>query len=75
MKGMDVYNLTTDSADPDTNVPDLLWTSLDQFNIMAVQLDAIFELGDLPILPSYIPLVQLGIKSASIEYKLYNSKY
>lgn len=69
-KAMDVYNVTTDSTDPGSDTPDVLWTNLLKFNTWNVDMQAVFEPGDLPYPPSYIPEVQLGIVSATIDYEL-----
>ncbi|XP_033761319.1 uncharacterized protein LOC117343114 [Pecten maximus] len=70
MKQMDVYNVTTDSTDPNSDIPDVLWTALLKFNMWTVDMQAVFEPGFLPLAPSYIPEVQLGIVTATINYEL-----
>ncbi|XP_060064515.1 uncharacterized protein LOC132544877 [Ylistrum balloti] len=69
-KQMDVYNVTTDSTNPDSDLPDILWTNLLKFNTWVVDMQAIYEPGFLPLAPNYIPEVQLGIASANIIYEL-----
>ncbi|OWF35134.1 uncharacterized protein LOC110443319 [Mizuhopecten yessoensis] len=70
MKQMDVYNVTTDSTNPDSDLPDVLWTNLLKFNMWIVTMQAVYEPGFLPMAPTYIPEVKLGIISANISYEL-----